>query len=286
MTLTLHAELQALARCPSINGHIIMGSFVPADTVDIGCLVAMEREEGGVPGKVCTIRVCVHVHVCCVRCVACMPVRVYLHTPSHVGVCISCVSCGACPVSRFLMFRFWVFCAGGHVVGAVRLSVTCDFQNHQTNDLANVTIRAAHTKSIVQIAQQLAGDASQLRHGKNADFEKSKPLLRALPTWALRVVVKLTGFIGCELGVGIPMLGVQARPFGTCMVRSGQWCPCSTVVSRWMSGCAGSATTASAPSFDCRGVCSCWLGFRSSRRSDRWDWTWRGRHTRRLLKCR
>ena len=151
MTLTLHAELQALARCPSINGHIIMGSFVPADTVDIGCLVAMEREEGGVPGKVCTIRVCVHVHVCCVRCVACMPVRVYLHTPSHVGVCISCVSCGACPVSRFLMFRFWVFCAGGHVVGAVRLSGTCDFQNHQTNDLANVTIRGAHTKSIVEV---------------------------------------------------------------------------------------------------------------------------------------
>lgn len=60
----------------------------------------------------------------------------------------------------------------------------------QTNDLANVTIRAAHTKSIVDIAKELQQRAIKLRTGKDDDFEKSKPLMRALPTWLLTKVVK------------------------------------------------------------------------------------------------
>ena len=60
----------------------------------------------------------------------------------------------------------------------------------QTNDLANVTIRGAHTKSIVEIAQQLAAGANKVRQGKDDDFEKSKPLLKALPTWVLNLVVR------------------------------------------------------------------------------------------------
>ena len=114
----------------------------------------------------------------------------------------------------------------------------------QTNDLpvANVTIRGAHTKSIVEIAQQLAAGANKVRQGKDDDFEKSKPLLKALLTWVLNLVVRsavsvlptlcmvdcscallcyvsavagvfrLTGFVGCELGLNIPALGVRSRP--------------------------------------------------------------------------
>jgi hypothetical protein len=60
----------------------------------------------------------------------------------------------------------------------------------QANDLANVTIRSAHMKSVVDIAQELAAGATRLRAGQDRDFEKSKPLMRLLPTWLLSRVVK------------------------------------------------------------------------------------------------
>lgn len=50
------------------------------------------------------------------------------------------------------------------------------------------------------------------------DFEKSKGLLKALPTWVLRHVVAWVGFLGAELGLSVPCLGVRPFPFGSCMV--------------------------------------------------------------------
>jgi hypothetical protein len=73
------------------------------------------------------------------------------------------------------------------------MCVTVSLHRPQTNDLANVTIRAAHTKSIVDIATELQQRANKLRTGKDDDFEKSKPLMRALPTWLLAKVVKYVG---------------------------------------------------------------------------------------------
>jgi hypothetical protein len=40
------ALLQALARCPTLNGKIIMGDYIPSSSVDIGCLVVIDRDEG------------------------------------------------------------------------------------------------------------------------------------------------------------------------------------------------------------------------------------------------
>lgn len=136
--VAIKAVAEALARCPTINGHLVLGEFIPADTVDMGCLVAMERDEKAVGGK--------------------------------------------------------------------------------ANDLANVTIRDVHTKSIVDIAEELAAGASRLRAGKDGDFEKSKPLMRLVPTWALALLVRLTGFLGGELGVPIKALGIPRRQFGTCLL--------------------------------------------------------------------
>lgn len=38
----------ALRASPQINGRIVLGEYLPAGSVDVGCLVALEREEGGV----------------------------------------------------------------------------------------------------------------------------------------------------------------------------------------------------------------------------------------------
>jgi hypothetical protein len=36
----------ALRACPQLNGRVVLGEFVPAGSVDVGCLVALERSEG------------------------------------------------------------------------------------------------------------------------------------------------------------------------------------------------------------------------------------------------
>ena len=44
--LVIKALAEGFARCPSLNGHLVMGDYIPASTVDIGCLVLLERNEG------------------------------------------------------------------------------------------------------------------------------------------------------------------------------------------------------------------------------------------------
>jgi pyruvate/2-oxoglutarate dehydrogenase complex dihydrolipoamide acyltransferase (E2) component len=44
--LAIKALAEGLARCPTLNGKIVLGDYIPSPTVDIGCLVVLEREEG------------------------------------------------------------------------------------------------------------------------------------------------------------------------------------------------------------------------------------------------
>lgn len=85
---------------------------------------------------------------------------------------------------------------------------------------ANAKIANADRKSVVDIATELGDKAGKIRAGKDADFEKSKPLLRALPTWALSRITRLVGFLGAQIGLNIGFLGVKAFPFGSCMITS------------------------------------------------------------------
>ena len=67
-------------------------------------------------------------------------------------------------------------------------------------DLAKVKVEQADRKSVVDIAQQLADEAKRLRAGKDEAFNKSKPILKLLPTWLLRPIAKLTGWLAASLG--------------------------------------------------------------------------------------
>ncbi len=83
-------------------------------------------------------------------------------------------------------------------------------------DLAKTKIAKANEKSISDIARELGQGASKLREGKDEGFEKSKGLLRALPTWLLRPILWLTGFL--TSAIGVPALGLETFPFGSCIV--------------------------------------------------------------------
>ena len=87
-------------------------------------------------------------------------------------------------------------------------------------DLAKVKVEKADTKTVVEIAQQLADEAVRLRAGKDEAFNKSKPILKMLPTWLLRPIAKLTGWLAGSWGASIGFLGVEPFPFGACCVTS------------------------------------------------------------------
>lgn len=87
-------------------------------------------------------------------------------------------------------------------------------------DLAKAKIASADKKSVADIAREVREHADRLRQGKDSDFEKSKGLLRLLPTWLLRPLVWLTGFLAGALGLSVKALGLEAFPFGACIVTS------------------------------------------------------------------
>jgi pyruvate dehydrogenase E2 component (dihydrolipoamide acetyltransferase) len=86
------------------------------------------------------------------------------------------------------------------------------------SDLGKALVKDAADKSIVDFANELKDQATRLRAGKDDDFEKSKGLLRALPTWLLRPLLWLTGWLSGSLGVSIPALGITAFPFGSVII--------------------------------------------------------------------
>lgn len=87
-------------------------------------------------------------------------------------------------------------------------------------DLAKAKVPETDKKSLAEIARALQQKALALRGGKDPDFEKTKGVLRILPTWILRPLVWFTGFLGGSLGWNVAPLGVEAFPFGSCIITS------------------------------------------------------------------
>jgi pyruvate dehydrogenase E2 component (dihydrolipoamide acetyltransferase) len=87
-------------------------------------------------------------------------------------------------------------------------------------DLGKAKIDQADTKSLTTIATELRTLAGRLRSGGDEDFEKTKGTLRLLPTWILRPLVHLTGWLASAWGLSVPALGVRPFPFGSCIITS------------------------------------------------------------------
>lgn len=85
-------------------------------------------------------------------------------------------------------------------------------------DLAKVKVNQLDTKSVSDVARELRERAERLRDGKDDDFEKSKGLLRILPTWLLRPLINTIGFIGGGLGISLKFAGIERFPFGSCII--------------------------------------------------------------------
>lgn len=87
-------------------------------------------------------------------------------------------------------------------------------------NLAKAKISGIDQKSVADIARELRELAARLHHGQDKDFKKTQGPIKILPTWLLRPVLYTTGLLSSSFGLSIPALGVEAFPFGACIITS------------------------------------------------------------------
>ncbi len=87
-------------------------------------------------------------------------------------------------------------------------------------NLAKAKIANIDRKSLGDVGRELRELAERLRKGKDDNFNKSMGPVKLLPTWLLKPILSITGFLASSLGLSIPMLGVERFPFGSCVVTS------------------------------------------------------------------
>lgn len=87
-------------------------------------------------------------------------------------------------------------------------------------DLGKVKVDRADEEGPQGIARRLAEHAATLRKGKDEAFNKSKGVIRRLPVWLLRPMLRWVGWLGSCGGFSIPALGVEPYPFGTAIITS------------------------------------------------------------------
>jgi pyruvate/2-oxoglutarate dehydrogenase complex dihydrolipoamide acyltransferase (E2) component len=87
-------------------------------------------------------------------------------------------------------------------------------------NLAKAKVCHVDQKSVTDIARELRELAKRLHDGRDAQFKKSQGPVASLPTWLIRPVLWTTGFLTSSLGVSVPPFGLEAFPFGSCIVTS------------------------------------------------------------------
>ena len=87
-------------------------------------------------------------------------------------------------------------------------------------NLGNVKVDNIHQKDIAGVAQALRKDATALRKGEDKEFENSQNTLKMLPSFLIRPVLWLTGWLTSSLGLDLSFLGLKSFPFGACMITS------------------------------------------------------------------
>lgn len=88
------------------------------------------------------------------------------------------------------------------------------------SDLAKAKVRRIDERSVAEIARDLRDRADRLRAGEDDDWERSKGVVRILPTFLLRPVLWLVGLLSSSFGVDARSVGIERFPFGSAIVTS------------------------------------------------------------------
>ncbi len=85
-------------------------------------------------------------------------------------------------------------------------------------DLSGSVIREVDTKPPWVIASELAQRAGMIRDGRDPQFKQAKTMVQNLPPMILRVVLDAVGLVTETLQLPIPLMGLEARPYGSFLV--------------------------------------------------------------------
>lgn len=88
------------------------------------------------------------------------------------------------------------------------------------SDLAKAKIQHVDRKSVADMAKELRERATRLRDGADDDWEKSKGVVKILPTQILGRMLWLIGWLSSSLGLEFKPAGVERFPFGSAIVTS------------------------------------------------------------------
>jgi len=90
----------------------------------------------------------------------------------------------------------------------------------QGRDLSGVKVQDTAGKPAIEVADELARRSSEMKHGRDRDFARSKRLMDAMPPWLLRRALRATAFLTEDLGLDLPLLALHRTPFGSAMLTS------------------------------------------------------------------
>lgn len=87
-------------------------------------------------------------------------------------------------------------------------------------DLSGIKLTHVDQRDVWSVARELGDRSSALRRGVDPDLSRAKLALERLPLPLLRFVLRLGAWAAGERGWNLPLLGLEASPFGSAMVSS------------------------------------------------------------------
>lgn len=87
-------------------------------------------------------------------------------------------------------------------------------------DLSGVKLKRVEQRDVFSVARELSERSVQLRQGVDPELARAKRVLDRLPRPLLRLVLRLGAWAAGERGWSLPLLGLEAAPFGSAMVSS------------------------------------------------------------------
>lgn len=85
-------------------------------------------------------------------------------------------------------------------------------------DVSAAVVRRVNEKPPWVIAKELADQVACIRNDTDPQFKKAKAMVKWLPPLPLRLVLEGIGFVTDSLQLSFPLLGLEARPFGSLSV--------------------------------------------------------------------
>jgi len=87
-------------------------------------------------------------------------------------------------------------------------------------DLAGVMLRNCDKMSLADIAYSLRDKATELKHGKDETYGKSRSMFARYPPWVTKIILKFADFYLNRMNRDLSGQGMPQDPFGSAMVTS------------------------------------------------------------------